>query len=409
MADAPMVDVRVTVNGHEQVVTVHPMARLLDVLRVELHLTGTKEGCGEGECGACAVLVNGELVNSCLMPVLAGRRRVGHDDRRARAERRRLHRVQQAFLEHGGAQCGICTPGMILAAVTLLERHPHPTDEADPRGPRPAICAAARATCASSKPSCARRTIMRAYLPAYDLRAPETLARGADAPGRSRQTLASVRRRHRPHGALRRRDAAGRALPRPVEADRAPRYPRSRRCLRDWRAHDVHGHSPRRAASEGVSACWVAPPRRPAASPRRIAARSAATSRTRHPRPTRPRRSSCTTRSSSCNPSAARDACPTIDFIAATRTWISRPTSSSRASICLERRAGGFHYYRKVGTRRAQAISKVCLAAWIDLDPITRTIRDVRVAVNSVAPMVKRCHHVEDVLRGRVCDAGLVD
>jgi CO/xanthine dehydrogenase FAD-binding subunit len=72
------------------------------------------------------------------------------------------------------------------------------------------------------------------------------------------------------------------------------------------------------------------------------------------------------------------------------------------------RRAGGFHYYRKVGTRRAQAISKVCLAAWIDLDPMTRTIRDVRVAVNSVAPMVKRCHHVEDVLRGRVCDAGLV-
>jgi len=72
------------------------------------------------------------------------------------------------------------------------------------------------------------------------------------------------------------------------------------------------------------------------------------------------------------------------------------------------RRAGGFHYYRKVGTRRAQAISKVCLAAWIDLDPITRTILDFRVAVNSVAPMVKRCHHVEDVLRGRVCDAGLV-
>jgi CO/xanthine dehydrogenase FAD-binding subunit len=68
----------------------------------------------------------------------------------------------------------------------------------------------------------------------------------------------------------------------------------------------------------------------------------------------------------------------------------------------------GLHYYRKVGTRRAQAISKVCLAAWIDLDPKARTIRDLRVAVNSVAPMVKRCHHVEDVLRGRVCDAGLV-
>lgn len=74
----------------------------------------------------------------------------------------------------------------------------------------------------------------------------------------------------------------------------------------------------------------------------------------------------------------------------------------------LRARAGGCHYYRKVGTRRAQAISKVCLAAWIDLDPATRAIRDLRIAVNSVAPMVKRCHHVEDVLRGRVCDAGLV-
>ncbi|HKV99335.1 MAG TPA: xanthine dehydrogenase family protein subunit M [Vicinamibacterales bacterium] len=71
-------------------------------------------------------------------------------------------------------------------------------------------------------------------------------------------------------------------------------------------------------------------------------------------------------------------------------------------------RAGGRHYYRKVGTRRAQAISKVCLAAWIDHDPATRTIRDVRIAVNSVAPMVKRCHHVEDAIRGRVGDAGLV-
>lgn len=67
-------------------------------------------------------------------------------------------------------------------------------------------------------------------------------------------------------------------------------------------------------------------------------------------------------------------------------------------------RAGGVHYYRKVGTRRAQAISKVCLAAWMDLESATRTIRDVRVAVNSVAPTVKRCHHAEDVLRGRVCD-----
>jgi carbon-monoxide dehydrogenase small subunit len=129
MADAAAVDVRVTVNGHEQVVTVHPMARLLDVLRIDLHLTGTKEGCGEGECGACSVLVNGELVNSCLTPVLqVDGASITTIEGLAPGDVR-LHRVQQAFLEHGGAQCGICTPGMILAAVTLLERHPHPTDE----------------------------------------------------------------------------------------------------------------------------------------------------------------------------------------------------------------------------------------------------------------------------------------
>jgi carbon-monoxide dehydrogenase small subunit len=112
-----------TVNGEAVRVTAHPMARLLDVLRRDLHLTGTKEGCGEGECGACAVLVDGELVNSCLTPVL-------HVEDAAVttiegiAIGDRLHRVQDAFVRHGGAQCGICTPGMILAAASLLERAP---------------------------------------------------------------------------------------------------------------------------------------------------------------------------------------------------------------------------------------------------------------------------------------------
>ena len=129
MSEAPAVDVRLTVNGQEQVVTVHPMARLLDVLRVDLHLTGTKEGCGEGECGACSVLVNGELVNSCLTPVLQVESASITTIEGIAPGEGRLHRVQQAFLEHGGAQCGICTPGMILAAVSLLERHPHPTDQ----------------------------------------------------------------------------------------------------------------------------------------------------------------------------------------------------------------------------------------------------------------------------------------
>jgi len=102
------------------------MARLLDVLREELGLTGAKEGCGEGECGACSVEMDGALVNSCLVPIL-------HADG---AEIRtiegiagdRLHPIQQAFLSCGGAQCGICTPGMILAALNLLDRYPRPTE-----------------------------------------------------------------------------------------------------------------------------------------------------------------------------------------------------------------------------------------------------------------------------------------
>jgi carbon-monoxide dehydrogenase small subunit len=104
------------------------MARLLDVLREQLRLTGVKEGCGEGECGACSVLIGGELANSCLVPALqADGEHITTIE--GIAIDGKLDRVQQAFIEHGGAQCGICTPGMILAAVSLLKRHPHPTDE----------------------------------------------------------------------------------------------------------------------------------------------------------------------------------------------------------------------------------------------------------------------------------------
>ena len=117
---------RLTVNGTLHTVAAPPMKRLLDVLREDLHLTGTKEGCGEGECGACSVLLNGELVNSCLIPVLQARdAAVCTIEGVARGGV--LHPIQQCFLEHGGAQCGICTPGMILATQQLLARHPSPT------------------------------------------------------------------------------------------------------------------------------------------------------------------------------------------------------------------------------------------------------------------------------------------
>ena len=116
------------VNGEERSVEGFPMARLLDVLREQLHLTGTKEGCGEGECGACTVIIDGEIVNSCLVP-LAQVNGAEITTIEGVAHNGELHAVQQAFIEHGGAQCGICTPGMVLAAVDLLKRNPEPNED----------------------------------------------------------------------------------------------------------------------------------------------------------------------------------------------------------------------------------------------------------------------------------------
>jgi carbon-monoxide dehydrogenase small subunit len=121
-------EIAFTVNGQLTTVKAYAMERLLDVLRHELGLTGTKEGCGEGECGSCSVLMDGLLVNSCLIPVLQAR---GSNifTIEGLASDGRLGVLQQTFLECGGAQCGICTPGMILAAVHLLRKKPCPTLE----------------------------------------------------------------------------------------------------------------------------------------------------------------------------------------------------------------------------------------------------------------------------------------
>ena len=123
----PKCSVSMIVNGEPRQLEVHPMKRLLDVLREDLRLTGTKEGCGEGECGACSVIMNDQLVNSCLIPVLQadGARICTIEE----VGKHGIHPVQQAFMETGGAQCGICTPGMILASIELLKRHPHPSME----------------------------------------------------------------------------------------------------------------------------------------------------------------------------------------------------------------------------------------------------------------------------------------
>jgi carbon-monoxide dehydrogenase small subunit len=124
----PQCEISFTVNGMSHTVRAYPMERLLDVLRHDLELTGTKEGCGEGECGSCSVLLDGVLVNSCLIPVLQA-----HGSEivtiEGLASDGRLQVLQQSFLDCGGAQCGICTPGMILASVHLLNKKPQPTLE----------------------------------------------------------------------------------------------------------------------------------------------------------------------------------------------------------------------------------------------------------------------------------------
>ena len=116
----------VTVNG-KACETGGTGGKLIGFLLYRLGLTGLKPGCGEGECGACAVLLNGEIVNSCLIPAIEAD---GTDIRTIEgiAQGDRLNAVQEAFLQCGGAQCGICTPGMVIASVALLKRHPHPTD-----------------------------------------------------------------------------------------------------------------------------------------------------------------------------------------------------------------------------------------------------------------------------------------
>ncbi len=122
------VKISLTVNGLARDVETYPLKPLLHVLREDLQLTGTKEGCGEGECGACSVILDGELVNSCLVPVMqaAG---ASVNTIEGMAVGGKLNAVQEAFARHGGAQCGICTPGMIVASVYLLAQNAHPSME----------------------------------------------------------------------------------------------------------------------------------------------------------------------------------------------------------------------------------------------------------------------------------------
>ena len=131
--------IELTINGKKRKVETTTRTRLLDLIRNDLRLTGTKEGCGKGECGACTVIMNGELVTSCLIlapqadgTVITTIEGVGDD--------KCLDPIQEAFIETGAVQCGFCTPGMILAAKKLLEENPHPTEEEIKRGISGNLC-----------------------------------------------------------------------------------------------------------------------------------------------------------------------------------------------------------------------------------------------------------------------------
>lgn len=136
---ADKIRLTLTINGQEHSAEVYPMARLLDVIREEFKLTGTKEGCGEGECGACTVIMDGRIVNSCLIPAAQAQ---GADITTIEglAENGDLTPLQDAFLRHNGAQCGFCTPGMLLASTDLLKRNPDPDEAAVREGIAGNLC-----------------------------------------------------------------------------------------------------------------------------------------------------------------------------------------------------------------------------------------------------------------------------
>jgi len=133
------VELAFVVNGDPVRLEVAPHATLLEVLREQLELTGTKYGCGEGECGACSVILDGRVVNSCLVLALecAGSEVLTIEGLAANG---RLHPIQQAFVDHGAIQCGFCTPGMIMATHALLQAHPAPTEEQIKRGLEGNLC-----------------------------------------------------------------------------------------------------------------------------------------------------------------------------------------------------------------------------------------------------------------------------
>jgi aerobic-type carbon monoxide dehydrogenase small subunit (CoxS/CutS family) len=133
-------EIQFTLNGHEVSLEAGSHRMLLQVLREDFQLTGTKEGCGQGECGACTVLVDGLSVDSCLYPVFEVAGRSVTTVEGLVGEGNRLHPIQEAFVQNGGIQCGFCTPGMIMSTKALLDENPDPTDAEIKRGISGNLC-----------------------------------------------------------------------------------------------------------------------------------------------------------------------------------------------------------------------------------------------------------------------------
>lgn len=132
--------IRFTLNGHEVSVEVESHKMLLQVLRDTFDLKGTKEACGQGECGACTVLIDGLAVDSCLYPIFEVEGKSITTIEGLVGEGNKLHPIQEAFVDHGGVQCGFCTPGMIMSAKALLDENPTPSEEEIKKGISGNLC-----------------------------------------------------------------------------------------------------------------------------------------------------------------------------------------------------------------------------------------------------------------------------
>ena len=376
------------------------MRRLLDVLREDLGLTGTKEGCGEGECGACSVIVDGVVVDSCLVPVCQVE---GSDVRTveglADAATRVLSPLQQAFLEAGGAQCGICTPGMLMAAQAYLEAGGDAEEDASAR-PSPATSAAARATRRSSTRSSWRLEHGR-----------DSEAMTVEPPVVSPGIAGRGIRAHRRPAAI----GPSPAAPTSWSSSRRTWPSRPRRILDLWRLDELRGIGyDGYEVSIGALTTFAELRHSPVIRARLPALAEAAATIGAIQIQNR-----ATIGGNICNASPAGDSLPVLLAVDATFDaglggrraqrlgaadfWTGyRQTALRPDELLLRMRFPVERYrhtrFRKVGTRRAQAISKVVMALSYREDG--GVWRNVRLALGSVAATPIRAAQTEAVLEG---------